>query len=94
MISISCISGYYTVLFLTLENMGVAFIVAILNAVLLSMLRIVGDCTIVFPTSKSIGAAVEIVLVSQFLPSYICTSVFFKFSSRHLGFSTDIDVVH
>ena len=69
------------------------FMAAILNLLLISMSGISGDCNIVFPTFKTIDLAVRILSISQFfakLQVFPC----FPVSSRHLGFSRDIDVAH
>ena len=67
---------------------------AILNFLLILISRISADCSILFPTSKNIGVAVGIALLSHFFGQVTRTSIFFQFSSRHLGFSTDVDVRH
>ena len=69
------------------------FMAAILNFLLISMSGISGDCNIVFHTFETMDLAVRIVSITQFLAKL---QVFpcFPVSSRHLGFSSDIDVAH
>jgi hypothetical protein len=70
-----------------------SFMAAILNFLLISMSGISGDCTIVFPTFETMDLAVRIVSITQCvakLQVFPC----FPVSSRHLEFSSNIDVAH
>ena len=61
-------------------------IAAILNFLLILISHISADCSIVFPTSKNIGVAVGIALISQFFGKVKSTSGLWQFLDAILNF--------